>query len=72
MAKKEQVPIASDENQEKQIPKYSREELMAAAVVAFNVKPEVVMAALKVKGLSEATKAEAEAAIKEFSEKEVK
>jgi hypothetical protein len=52
--------------------KYSKEELMAAAEAAFGVKPEVVMAAMKMVGITEATKEEAKAAIDKFNKKEVK
>ncbi|WHH58309.1 hypothetical protein [Petroclostridium sp. X23] len=52
--------------------KYSKDELMVAAEAAFAVKPEVVMAAMKMAGITEATKAEAKAAIDKFNKKEVK
>ena len=51
---------------------YTKDELIAAAETVFNVKPEVVAAALKMAGKSEATKTETETAVKDFMQKEVK
>ena len=63
-----------EQDQEVQVEetKYSAAELIGAAEAAFGVKPEVVATALKVAKLSEATKAQAEAAIEKFMKKEVK
>ena len=50
--------------------KYSRSELMQAAV-SFSVKPEVMAGALRLAGKDEMTKIEAQAAIKKFLERKV-
>lgn len=50
---------------------YTRAELTAAAKVAFEESPDIVAAALKYKGLEQATIEEAKAAIKKFKEMEV-
>lgn len=50
---------------------YTRRELMAASYSAFGVAPEVVAGAMHLAGKTEMTKAEAEQAIKAFSEREV-
>jgi hypothetical protein len=52
-------------------PKYTINELMAAAGATFNTQPEVVYTALQCKGITEATREEAQAAINEFMKKEV-
>jgi hypothetical protein len=70
MAKRDQE---TEEIQEQTVEAlYSKEELMAAAEVAFGTKPEVVAAALKMAGKIQATRPEADAAIKAFLKKEVK
>lgn len=50
---------------------YSREELMAAAQSVFGVRPEIVAGAFRLKGKDAMTRAEAEAAIREFLRREV-
>lgn len=49
---------------------FSRDELMGAAVSRFGVNPEVVVAALHMAGVKEATIADAALHIKAFQEKE--
>jgi len=51
-------------------PTYSRDELIAAAV-SFGVRPEVMAGALRLAGLESATRAQAEAAVRQFLRREV-
>lgn len=51
--------------------KYNLQELMAGAETTFGVQPEIVFAALKTSGISEATIEEAKAIIDEFNTREV-
>jgi len=51
--------------------KYSVKELAAAAVFHKRISPDVVVAAMKIAGLSEATPSEAEKIINNFLHKEV-
>lgn len=49
---------------------YTREELIAGAA-AFGVRPEVMAGALRLAGLTQATRSQAEEAIKRFKERRV-
>lgn len=51
---------------------YSVEEFAAAARSLFGVGPDLVVAALKSRKLSECTREEAEKAVRDFASKEVK
>lgn len=70
---KSKVEAAPPENKPVQQPDqttYSRDELIAAAV-SFGVKAEVMAGALRLAGLEQATRAQAEAAVRQFLRREV-
>ncbi|MFS8639303.1 MAG: hypothetical protein LOD90_00525 [Symbiobacteriaceae bacterium] len=66
----EATPPESKPTQHPDETTYSRDELIAAAV-SFGVRPEVMAGALRLAGLESATRAQAEAAVRQFLRREV-
>lgn len=65
------TPTPEPEAGEPIVTRYSLAECRDNARAAFGVQPEVVMGAFALAGLTEATRAEAEAAIKKYLRREV-
>lgn len=65
------APTPEPEAGEQPISRYSLAECRDNARAAFGVQPEVVLGAFALAGITEATRAEAEAAIKTYLAREV-